>query len=124
MSKRRQLPQPLAGQALTIRHTRPLPKPPARPLLPPPSVRNPACGTCWQELQHDMESFHCPACGLDYGDGIEGERATYRDPESLPCAKPCADTWHQATGEWACSPCALPTGHTSRCWSDCQVVPR
>lgn len=115
MSRRREPLEPL-------QITRAVPRPPQRPTLPSVYVQHPHCGACYQETDWDGDTFYCDRCGLDYADGREDVPATYRDPEVLPCAKPCDSTWHKPSGEWDCRTCSLPTGHQSDCWCDCQVV--
>ena len=93
--------------------------------LPTCSVQYPICGACGADCDHDGDTFYCEPCGLDYGEGREDEPATFRDGEAPACGEPCNNSWHQdgAMPEYvfACLPCALPAGHTSDHWTDCDV---
>ena len=94
--------------------------------LPSCSVQYPSCGACGGDTSHDGDSFYCPDCDLDYGDGEDGTTATYRNDDEA-CGAPCDNTWHapnaiEAGTSFKCAPCSLPTGHSSFHWTPCEPV--
>lgn len=95
--------------------------------LPTCSVQYPSCGACHGETQYDGDSFYCEDCCLDYGDGEDSTEATFRDEEAEPCGNPCDNYFHgpheicEGKG-YDCRPCALPDGHTSPHWTNCELV--
>ena len=92
--------------------------------LPSCAVQYPSCGACGIDTSHDGDSFYCEDCDLDYGNGDDGNEASFRDEEQPPCAKPCDNTWHRSKHfDLACEPCKLPEGHRSMCWTDCKDQP-
>ena len=65
----------------------------------------------------------CDDCGLSYDRHMV---ASYVDDDARPCAKSCTASWHRPDSLTAtpglvyeCRTCALPTGHTSDCWTNC-----
>lgn len=91
--------------------------------LPSCSIQYPSCGACGCETTHDGDSFYCDDCDLDYGQGQDGEQATFRDEDDKPCGEPCDNCWHgpKAGYTYECAPCALPTGHLSTHWTPCEI---
>ena len=92
--------------------------------LPDAEARCPSCQACGDETEYEDGVFRCEPCGLTYD--RTDLTAAYRDDEAEPCAKPCTASWHKpdsitAIPGWVyeCRTCALPTGHTSDCWTDC-----
>ena len=92
--------------------------------LPDAEARCPSCQVCGDETDYEDGVFRCEPCGLTYD--RTDLTAAYIDDEAEPCAKPCTASWHKpnsitAIPGWSyeCRTCALPTGHTSDCWTDC-----
>ncbi|MDQ5860683.1 MAG: hypothetical protein M3536_00270 [Actinomycetota bacterium] len=89
--------------------------------LPACSVEYPSCGACGDNTSHDGDTFYCEDCDLDYGNGNDGNEATFRDEEEKTCGKPCDNTWHAPEQlNLICTPCKLPATHRSFCWTDCK----
>lgn len=89
--------------------------------LPACAVQYPSCGACGCDTRHDGDSFYCEECDLDYGNGDDGNVATFRDEEQKPCGKPCDNSWHGPEHfDFACTPCQLPATHSGWCWTDCK----
>jgi hypothetical protein len=89
-------------------------------------TQHPLCSACGSETSHDGDSFYCPDCLLDYGDGQDGNEGTYRDPDTEPCGAECDNYWHTNgdLGVFDCKTCALPKGHHRgrtgiTCWTNC-----
>lgn len=95
--------------------------------LPRCSIQYPSCGACGDDTSFDGESIVCDPCGLNYGTGEDDTEAEYLDyDDATPCAEPCANRWHEPGRirdgfEYACQPCALPSGHTSDHWTTCTI---
>lgn len=95
--------------------------------MPTLRAQNPLCGACRSETRHDLEQFVCDDCLLSYGDGEEGKSAEFLNEDDAACGKPCDNFWHgdhkiMAGEGYRCGACRLPAGHTSMCWTDCQLV--
>lgn len=94
--------------------------------LPDAEPQPPACGCCGGDTDcHDVDDYRCDDCGLSYDRHMV---ASYVDDDARPCAKSCTASWHRpdslaATPGWVyeCRTCALPTGHTSECWTNCEM---
>ena len=92
--------------------------------LPDAEPQPPACGCCGGDTDcYDVDDYRCDDCGLSYDRHMV---ASYVDDDARPCAKSCTASWHRpdsltATPGWVyeCRTCALPTGHTSECWTNC-----
>ena len=76
------------------------------------------------EAEYGDGDFRCEPCSLTYD--RTDLTAAYVDDDARPCAKPCTKSWHRpdsltAILGWVyeCRTCALPTGHTSDCWTNC-----
>lgn len=94
--------------------------------LPVCSVQHPSCGACGGETRWD-EYFFCEDCGLNYGDGEDQTEAEFSDEEATACENPCENHWHgphkiRQGWTYSCRPCALPAGHASDHWTDCQLT--
>lgn len=94
--------------------------------LPDAEARRPFCQACGDETDYEDGDFRCEPCGLTYD--RSDLTAAYTDDDARPCAKPCTASWHRpdsltATPGWVyeCRTCALPTGHTSECWTNCEM---
>ncbi|MBN7567095.1 hypothetical protein ACM0AZ_25015 [Mycobacteroides abscessus subsp. massiliense] len=94
--------------------------------LPAASVQNPACGACVGETTYGGDKFICEDCQLGFS--RDDFAASSLDPDAEPCGAPCDNFWHgdhkikQGYG-YDCSPCKLPTGHTSLHWTGCEPRP-
>ena len=89
--------------------------------LAPARVRDPACGSCGEDLEADgWGSWACPECVLSYPD-LDSAPEFLEDRPG--CGAPCALS---PLGEWVGrdgttyrdagpgDPCPLPAGHLSR----------
>lgn len=95
--------------------------------LPVCRVQNPTCGACGGETEWDDDGLACFDCGLDYGDGSDYTEATFLDEDAKSCAVLCTNYWHEphriVRGKgYECRPCALPEGHKSDHWSECELI--
>ena len=89
--------------------------------LPSCAVQYQACGACGADTAHDGDSFYCEDCDLDYGNGDDGNVATFRDEEAKTCSSPCDNYWHSKVElDMICTPCQLPAGHRGWHWTDCR----
>lgn len=84
------------------------------------SWRNPDCGNCFEEVEHDGEGYICSRCQISWGS--EGSSsADYVDDETPPCGEPwphptpVLDHWDGTRGPMSSVrhdyPCDLPAGH-------------
>jgi len=88
--------------------------------LPSCRVQNPSCGACGSETRFDGDSFLCEGCGLNYLDGEDFTTPEFIEDVSA-CGVACSNFWHGPSQlDLACSPCELPQGHASDCWTDCK----
>ena len=92
--------------------------------LPDAEPQPPACGCCGGDTDcYDVDDYRCDDCGLSYDRHMV---ASYVDDDARPCAKSCTASWHRPDSltvatiwVYECRTCALPTGHTSDCWTGC-----
>lgn len=91
--------------------------------LPAALVQNPACGACGDEtICYGGDDLQCESCELCF-DPNDNFAASFLDPEAKPCGLPCDNYWHNKPGQgFGCSPCGLPTGHTSPHWTGCEPL--
>ncbi|WP_369068560.1 hypothetical protein [Kineococcus terrestris] len=93
--------------------------------LPAAEHQAPACGACGAETNcYEPYEYQCDDCVLTFS-GSDLTPA-YVVEDEKPCAKPCANSWHEPDKikngyRFDCFPCALPSSHTSMCWTGCTM---
>jgi len=94
------------------------------PVLPAADWQTPSCGACGSDTEYD-DAFVCHSCGLQFD--REDLSASYLDDEIEACGAACDNWWHgddliRPGRQYECGTCALPTGHTSDHWTNCQIA--